>query len=203
MQIHFKVTFSVHPALLGDGRTFSRTQICCVRCVQIGANRCSFSNNMTTWLTADKTATPAHLTSTWRGAEDVIQTAVIPIPFDSLWDILRWYCTLFGSPPLYLCDQRLRLLMENSKRSLLFCWQVYWQVGGRAMIITAPIRCPWNWHRRPIALLAQEEKRDSWRVRRRGQRGRGEKTEDKVTKGVSQLSTGRMWSFTIHKLNLV
>lgn len=50
------------------------------------------------------------------------------------------------------------------------------------MIITAPIRCPWNWHRRPIALLVQEEKRDSWRVRRRGQRGRGQKTEEKVTK---------------------
>lgn len=66
------------------------------------------------------------------------------------------------------------------------------------MIITAPIRCPWSWHRQPIALLVQEEKRDSWKVRRGGQRGREEKTEDKVTKGVSQLSIGRIWGFTIH-----
>lgn len=36
MQIHFKVTFSVRPALFGDGRPFSRTQICCVRCIRIG-----------------------------------------------------------------------------------------------------------------------------------------------------------------------
>lgn len=51
MQIHFKVTFSVRPALFGDGRPFSRTQICCVRCIRIGANQCSFSNNMAAWLT--------------------------------------------------------------------------------------------------------------------------------------------------------
>lgn len=63
---------------------FSRTRTCCVRRVQMGANRFSFNNNMAACLTGVQVK-HQHL-HTWhqRGAEDVIWTAVLPIPFDSL-----------------------------------------------------------------------------------------------------------------------
>lgn len=92
--------------------------------------------------------TPVLLTSTHHGrggAEDVFSMAVISILLGSLWDIPRWFCTVFRFF-LLLRDQRPKLLIRTSKGSLLFCWRAHWQDSGGAMIITAPIWCPWNWH---------------------------------------------------------
>lgn len=91
--------------------------------------------------------------------------AVICILLCSLslfWDIPGWFCTVFRFF-LLLHDQRLKLLIGTSKGSLLFCWRAHWQDSGGAMIITAPICCPWNWHQQPVAPSGQGERRDSWK----------------------------------------
>ena len=128
--------------------------------------------------------TPVLLTSTHPGrggAEDIFWMAVISILRSSLWDIPRWFCTVFRFF-LLLHDQRPKLLIRTSKGSLLFCWRAHWQDSSGAMIITAPIWCPWNWHQQPVAPSGQEERRDSWTVKRGEWRGRGEKMEDTLAK---------------------
>lgn len=135
-----------------------------------------FNNNIIAWLTlssplltlirSNTAQTPVLLTSTHHGrggAEDVFWMAVISILWGSLWDIPRWFCTVFRFF-LLLHDQRPKLLIRTSKGSLLFCWREHWQDSGGAMIITAPIWCPWNWHQQPVAPSGQEERRDSWTV---------------------------------------
>lgn len=146
------------------------------------------THSLTLLLTAIRSntaQTPVPLTSTHHGrggAEDVFWMAVISIACGSLWDIPRWFCTLFRFF-LLLHDQRPKLLIGTSKGSLLFCWRAHWQDSGGAMIITAPIWCPWNWHQQPVAPSGQEERRDSWMVKRGEQRGRREKMKDTLTKG--------------------
>ena len=54
------------------------------------------------------------------------------------------------------------------------------------MIITVPIWCPLNWHQQPVAPSGQEERGDSWTVKREAQRGSGEKMEER---------TGRKWDY--------
>lgn len=87
-------------AVFGDGGTFSRTQICCVRCAQVGASRCSFSNNMIAWLAAaqfkHQHLHPWHQHGVAQRPSSPRLSFLFP---PTLWEILRWYCTLFGSPP--------------------------------------------------------------------------------------------------------
>lgn len=84
--------------------------------------------------------------------------------------------TVWVSPPLARRSKAKAFDGEFQKVPLVLLASVLtgrWQSNDNY----SPIRCPWNWHQRPIALLVQEEKRNSWRVKRRGQRGRGEKTK--------------------------
>lgn len=67
----------------------------------------------TTWLRV----TPAHPTSTLRGAEDVIWTAVLPIPFDSLSTFLVDIAHCLGlSPTLHPHPLALRSKAEAFDR---------------------------------------------------------------------------------------
>lgn len=65
------------------------------------------------------------------------------------------------------------------------------------MIITVPIWCPWNWHQQPVAPSGQEERGDSWTVKRGEQRGSGEKMEETPTKRrvnrESRQKMGLLW----------